>query len=689
MSVADWGTRVAVITALATLTAPLHGQLPQDSARRLEVRVSASFDRQLSNHTVIDRYLSGSRDSIVRSRVAQGLQTYLRARFTEAAYKGVTVRLSSDTFTLTGRPPDITYEVDAKLWIDADRALRVTARAGSLAGGPPLFKRDTILLPDISTDWDGLSAWPAQDPRAERELSRLADRVVGQIGAELYSAVTEATVRLRVRVHAASSPSAGKRPDLGPFLTRAVEGELARSAAFFVLRGGGADNTGISTNYEVEVSHEFIGAKVRVDVRCVKSGRDGRLLTSRYIVTDTSDVERLSLSLAGLVYGIRHAMEADFASSTRTLAVVATSSSERLRLKTPSKRDIAVAREVMRAAAQKTRLLTTAGGRGLLNLQVISDVPAADSTSWTSPSEILAASDAEYLLLLTYQDLGERVRLTADLHSFELERAAAGVYIDEAYVDLSQLGPALDTLIAKLCKHLIDHDLNLGKGPATECTSDSTYTVLRSVKLRSLERTRQFALRTGSSVYRSSPELFLGRQGGFYIELSYAARPPFLRHGRPGGRFDAGFEATLGLESSSLFGPMLSFEGPAVATALLSAIVTITPWAYTSTTFNMTVGLSGGLKGFRWNLRPGDQDFVGTMPYRQSAFVPVWGGFAEFDIPMSFAQGVGVNIVTRWLPATRKVTEFVGLPLRRFETTGGPTGTLGSVYLAGGLAYRF
>jgi hypothetical protein len=62
---------VAVIMTLAAFTAPLHGQLSRDNRVRLEVRVSASFDRDHSNTTVFDKYVSGSRGSIVQSRVAR------------------------------------------------------------------------------------------------------------------------------------------------------------------------------------------------------------------------------------------------------------------------------------------------------------------------------------------------------------------------------------------------------------------------------------------------------------------------------------------------------------------------------------------------------------------------------------------------------------------------------------------
>jgi len=251
-------------------------------------------------------------------------------------------------------------------------------------------------------------------------------------------------------------------------------------------------------------------------------------------------------------------------------------------------------------------------------------------------------------------------------------------------VDLSQLDGKLDAIAMRICEYFTNSPRDAADH--ARCRDPVTRASLGTIKLRTLERTHRFTARIGSPIYRSRPELFLQHQGGFYGELSYAAR---VRFSGSGGRFDGILEFTLGLETASVIGSMWSFDGPTVALALVSGGITLTPWAYSATSFNATVGVSAGMKGMRWRVRPGQLDFTATETYRQSAFVPVWGFFGDVDVPMSFAPKIGLTIMTRWLPTTRVVDDFAELPLERFQSTDRPTGTLGSVYLAAGIAYKF
>ena len=669
-------------TVLNLAAGHLCAQLPTDRLPRLELRISTSFSQQETNARVLSEYLKAGREVMLTTRLSESLQAQLRGLFAQAAYNSVIIRESSDTLSNTATP-DARYHLHCTIWMDPTTKLQVRLRLTSMDSAVAQQEWDLkpAVIPDQQT-FDSLPNYAAGDRRAQREIWKLADQAAGAIGAEVYSALAKATLRLRVRVKSLDTIEAW--PGFRSFLVRAVEGELARSAAIFVLRAKGAPEdlaSNLGAAYDVEVGHQVIGGRIRIDVRCLKTGQVGRLLINRYIIADSSDMDSLSRALSDEVHRIRLAMEADFASAAKSLAVVAISGERGFRMRPPSGRDMAVAQELMRTMARKIRRITESIPTDKQQLQVISDVPgsARYSIAGTSPSEILADAEATYLLLLTYENLGEKVRLTADVHSYKGERVAALPLLEES-VDQSELGRWLDTIAVKLCDKF---------APIKPCPDNSMLNEIGRIKLRSLERTHRFTFRFGSSVYRTDTTLFLGREGGMYGEFSYAARPNVLRWGKGNGRYDGFIEATLGFEASSVAGPSLHFDGPAVAMALLSLGVTLTPWAYTSTSYNVSIGMSGGLKGFRWNLEQGMLDFNGTEPYRRSDFVFVWGFFGEMDIPMSFAPGWGVTVMSRWLPATREVTRFKNLPLQRFAATGGPTGTLGGAYLAGGIGYRY
>src|SRR5436190_2979468 len=425
---------------------------PQEKAPQIEFRISAEFDTAASNPTIIRKYLQPKRDSILGAQIARELLSSLQAQVARAALHGVTVRLARDS--AKDSTAEQWYDIECDVRIDDHVSIWSTTQIRNRTGAWVYEQRLPEMQKDDSVKWGILESGQSSDAEVLNQLALLAKRIVARVTVDLYSAMTNLTRRLRVQVISTPSSPTPEHPAFDPgFLKLAVEGELARSAAIMVLRPQSADSA--SASYDVEVSQLTTGDKLWVVVRCVKSGREGRVLTSRQIVVKANDLDSLSRGLSALVAEIRQTMEADFVSATRTLAVVATSGAIDFRLKAPSGNDLDVTREIMRATTQKIRLLTDAGSLPLMALQVLSDVPGAArySATPTSASEILSESDAEYLLLLNYQNLGEKVRLTSDLHSFELEHVAAGIYIDEQYVDLSQLDEKLDLVAIKICEY--------------------------------------------------------------------------------------------------------------------------------------------------------------------------------------------------------------------------------------------
>jgi hypothetical protein len=217
---------------------------------------------------------------------------------------------------------------------------------------------------------------------------------------------------------------------------------------------------------------------------------------------------------------------------------------------------------------------------------------------------------------------------------------------------------------------------------------DSIRVAARRATLAGLERPRSVSMRLGIPV-NASPQLFLDRASGFYVEFSYASHPGFLRFGKGGGRFDGGIEVVLALQSSTVVGGMLAFDGPACVFGLVNGTLTLTPWEYSGTAFNLTLVAGGGIQSLRWNLNRGDLDYTGTEPYRQSAPRPVLDTGFKLQWSIWLIRNMQFDVVGRWVVGLDTVETFRTLPLARFADGGGPVGKLGGKVLMAGVSLNF
>ena len=533
----------------------------------------------------------------------------------------------------------------------------------------------------------------------------VADSIADRIQDYVFRLIGESSQRLRVAVDtvhvlALLQDSMPGEVDLSRFVKRAFEGEFARPGSMYVLSGwrkpanpDSAPTGYVRPNYVVSGAVSGDGQKLRIDIQCLRFGREQRLLTSKHRIVDSLDVAELSTAVRELAQSLGRAMETDFARSERTLAIVGTTGLSGLDLGEPSSRELHVAREATRAVAQKMRLLA-GSGIGLLNVQVLSNLAdvARYSRAPRPAPEMLADLDADYLLLMTYQDLGAHVRLTVDLHWVGAERPSIGELVHQKDFDLHELAEEVDSVVLKLTQQLIRHDLGNEGAVATwraQSNRQDVEQAIREVNVGRVERSRKITFFMGSAMSRTSPELFLGQQTSFYLELGYSIKPGLFRSGGSGGRFDVGIDALLGFESTTLAGNLLSFNGPAAVTGLLNGSVTLTPWAHTATTINVALGGGIGFQALRYNFSPGDIDYAGSEHFREAAFSFVVDAFGRIDFPLSFWRSLSADVTIRWLRGFQEITMFESLPLERFEDGGGPIGKLGGWYIMGGLGYSF
>lgn len=660
------------------VAAGVTAQAPADSSPR-RYRIVVTVD-STSSPNAWHRYFFHPRDSLLRASFGGVMSRWLGERLSSSGDLAATVVEDSSA----------THAVRCEIGMDSDGAFRLRVSIDPLGPGgldslPPL----SGALPRVvfAKKNGPLSRLADSSVSGTGEIiDELAQRLVTEVRDDVYRRITEKIFRIRVLVgQFAQLRSDTGAPALDSLLRWAVEGELRRSDAIQVM----VSNQGSPpANYHVNGGYAVLGGELRIDIRCIRAD-ENRLLTTRHLVVDSVDATHLSNSITELVAPLRHAIEVDHQTDRRALAVAATVEPSRFNLQPAGGRSRAIARELTRATLQKLRLLATGGeGARVLNLDVFADLEGITATAGSepSPSEILAELDADYLLLLTYQDLGDRVRVTADLHTFDAQRPAVGSFVYERLSDVSDLDRTVDSVVVRVTRMLLAAGFASHPGVST-IVEDSTLTILSQVRVRDLTRGRHFAFGIGVPFGRASPALFLDRSSGFVFQGRYATHPGFLRVGRPGGQFDLGVEIGLSVETTSLVGGIFSANGPAGAVTSVALTWSLTNWEYARTAVNVTLGAVGGVYGLRYNLRPGDLDYVGTDPYRETQFSPVVGGFLASAFPLIGPLGFEVRLTSLW--GTRTITGFTDLPLARFADTSGPTGHVGGQYLTASLGYRF
>lgn len=639
-----------------------------------------------SDSTVYDSLLgatldSGTRAAFLADRLSQALADTLRKALSSLQLSRE-IAVTKWQGTALEDLPALDYLLLADVRINDQKTLRINTsitqpeavqfrQPNPLRGGDPQFE----------AAWGTLGLLNADPGRVRAVLNQLTDSLISGVFDPVFQWLVNSSIRLRVVVgrivYEGRSPSVGR---LAGMLHRIVVNELSKSDAIMVQSDTvTGDELTTGANYVVSGGYTEVGAQVRVDLHAMVQRPLRRVLAGQFAVADTGDVQQLSVGVAQAVNGIKRAMASDFRRSSRTIAFYSTGPERVFAARAPPRVDSAAVRAIVRAMAQKLSLLTTVSG-GDLRLEVIT--AAEVGTSSTDPPTILADLRADYLVMVRYADMGERVRVSADLHGYVAEAPAIGTLLHQGDVDRTELGVVVDSTILKLAKKL---EL-VGRGGRTDsppATDSERLAVIRRLRLPALVKTKEIGYRLGVVLGRASPNLYFGRQSGTYLEMFFSAMLPFQIFSRPGGQFDTAVEVLWGHD----LGGNLSLNGAWGSNLFANLRVILTPWQYSRTSFNAAIGGGLGMQSLRYNFHPGDPDFSGDEPYRELGFSLAANVFGQIDF--GFLFGTTVDIVMRWVPSIgRTVDTFVDAPLTGFTPGNGPTGKLGAAYIMGGLKLR-
>jgi hypothetical protein len=653
-----------------------------DTTPRLELYVTSHFSKS-TWPTIYRDYFSDGRDTLLAEHVTLEITKYLDDELNKMnltrilILHGTPVSPKHNSYVL-----ETTIYADRKLNMHADVSIKL-AESMAEVFDVPLIK--VAMSSFTTTDWDVIKDGSAQDQNVEDNLGTIAESLCDRFSGSIVTWIVRSTIKFRVAVGEFVMIDGSEKYDqLGEALRSMVILELTKSDAMWVYSGA---ETPQST-YKVEGTYFEMDGQLGIHVFCMKRPND-RVVVGRKLILESIDLKSVSMAMTEQSNRIRRVMEMDFDESSKTLAIVALPAPSSVAFKDPTNEDIRITREVARATAQKFRQVSKSqeGGTGSKDgsrrLQVIG--AAAGSFDYVEqeahPSEILADLGADYLALLYYQDLGEQVRLSADLYSFDAEKPETSTYLHEKEVDKTEIDEELDQVV----KNLINELEEVGFEFSLASDADRLNEGLEAVKMHNILRKRQIGLRWGAVAARNSPELYFGRQSGTCLEIFFSRT--FDVGFKDGGRFDLGYEIVLGIDGGGNYSP----SGPASMTLLFNGKIMLRQWQYTKTHVNFVLGGGLGVLALRYKFNPGDPEFSGgDEEMLETAFRPAYGLFAEAEFPIW--KRIGLDVVLRYVsqfPGTGEVTNFEDWPLTDYEEGEGPVGRLGGYYFMGGVKYLF
>ncbi len=384
----------------------------------MHLSLEASFDSTQSNRSQFRRFFGAGYAGVVETRLVERLKSELEQRAERGGFIELQVTPQSAT-------PDtsVTHRLQAIARINGDEEILFEATLRSNDGVQVRHFQAPVLLPqDFGLQWSDLEK-EATRPGAGGDPSApvaqlFSEELVGLVAENLYRWLFASTVRFRVGV----APFINLGPDtldygyLTQSLATYVRTELAGSLALSVL---GATAQG-DQHYTIQGEFSVVDGGMRIDISCIKQP-DGRVLTSSFILVDRLDLPTLSEAVSRLTRRMSWAMESDFRLETKSLVVAGVVDSRARSGGVISDEDLSMATEVVRAVSRKFGLLTLGNGPDdrVVNLAVRSAESQVQPASDFDPLSTLMANEADYLVLVGYGDLGDRVRLSAQLFFFD------------------------------------------------------------------------------------------------------------------------------------------------------------------------------------------------------------------------------------------------------------------------------
>lgn len=644
-------------------------------------------------------YFDTVRTKALERMVSRSMQKVLNARLEDFALKAE-ISSNPDSAKKFEAYPNY-YKITTTFWPVSDGSFYIGASVSQLWSAEPIFSTSYQKLFHLhgldQRDWSELKlnkTVPILEQDERRILQELASTLVSRIDNEIVQWFVESSIKLRVAVlpfEAVGGDSTWHHLEKG--LKAMVETELSRSEAIMIyadssLRSPYADREPPQPNYEVYGSFFPVGNNLRIDLRCMKV-RANRILTSNKVTVDALSVDQLSSKIAEASHRLKSAMLSDFRQSTKTLAIVAEPPIRYFSAEELSQESKDVAKLIVHNMTNKLQLLM-AHSRQLdpaANLKICYCNPETIDDyieNFPNPADIINDLDIDYLVLVKTEDLGHTIRLSTNLHSYDLERPALAEYIHQDEGIKSRMESVIDTTVLRISQKLCD--LGTLKAPqfcsvARKKSPKSLQKVLKNVRMIDFQRNKGVGIRIGLTSH-DDPALYLGRESTVYYEIFFSL---LLPHWRLPWWVSHELEASVGYDRGALTdGGLIGTKGVISVNGFLNYKLVFAGWQYAS--FPVVLSCGGGLGLIDMNVKyyVGDKAYTDSVDYNRGFSRLAGNAFVGIELPIS--DRFRLQAVIRRIFGTPEIEHLSETSFDK-SVTDPPIGSLDGWFFMGGIKY--
>jgi len=691
--------RLVFLLILVLFTAPCvsaaNGVVPQKY--RIDVRFmgpgyNPGNHAQPPHRESTDIYFDCGNDSVLVDLVREFLTNVLVTRIDD-------YHLSEYIQVVSGDPvPDGANSIVVYVWID-DRggmniAWDITAADGSLI----LSRRYERISRELAfrqvSEWDRLRDICAHDDPtgASLILRDLAIRLTGKIDTEIAGWLVQKSVRIRVAVNSFQDlghDSSTHHLSIG--LRRMVESELSRSKAIVVydheldsvsldgtIHAGSASP--LNLNYIITGSFFKANDEVRIDMQCVKLPAR-RVLTSARTNMKHLSLNELSNEVAEASSRLRAAMLSDFTTTARTMAILADPPVRYFLSAQASKDATQIAKIISRNFTSKMKVIlerfSDSDAMAQLTIRDISASLDEYGTSLPSPGQILADHNLDYLVLVHTEDLGNQMRLSPTLYSFDQEMPSTASPISPEEAHQNRLELAIDRTIFKIIEKLCYYHVLSTPKLCTDQNREEIEKSIEYVRMMDIRRKKSFSIAFGLSDH-DNKKIYLDNESTEFIEFTFSHLLPdfFLP-----ADFRNDVEFVLGYDFGSKFKIR---KGAFSSTALLNYKLNYGFLQYSSFPIVLNAGVGAGFIKLTYRFSADERPYIGLSDYKKSIVKPAANIFIGFEMPLF--DRLGFVGTMRRIFSEASVETFREFPTDesiQFE----PDGNLSNWVFVGGLRY--
>lgn len=635
---------IVIILILVSPFAKLFSQIVDEEHSNMELHLNTVFESTASGNAVLEKYFSGSKTQALESLVNDQVKQVVLSRLKDAAID-IPIIVPADDSLDSSPINNNSYKVNLKIILDDEVSFTIMVSIVDIATSTEVFrisgrKALKVDVLDRVDKWVTLSESGLEDPEVNQILRQMASHLTAKINNALVQWIIESTVKVRVAIGTFEQIGGDEKYRyLERQIKKMVEAEFSNSEAILVypLEESSSDRSRrrISPllNYRIEGSFIEIDNELRIDIRCIKLPNQ-RILASRDIIVDTVNVRKLSRGVSEISSALKRIMESDFKRSTKTLAVVSRKPENLFSFGEPDEEDILIAKEISRAITQKLRLLTLESDddQAILSLQILEDLEKVDEyiRIKSSPSEMLADLDVDYLVVTSYKNLGREIRLSSNLYSYDVERPAIAKFILEEKVKKIYINDVVDKTVFSILESLCHLGFVSVSSKCDEISSDEENAEyvdkINEIGIPDLRRTKEVGFRVGASIHDET-SIYLGKNSSRYIETYYSQ---VLSNARIRG-LDIGIGASIGLD---IVNQIRIFRGVIAANGFINLKAIYSGLQYSQLPLIFGIGGGYGGQGISYKLSEGDDNY---NDYKEDngKISRTYNLFAEVEFPVS------------------------------------------------------